>query len=94
MGRDQPSLIVTHFASMGERRAFDRGVIGPDRFQNPQAVLIDVNAGAGGAQAIGALVHAYAPTALGECAGCRQSGKSSARDFGMPSGHGATVLAA
>jgi len=72
----------------------DGELILADGLENAQAILVDVNAGAGRAQAVGALVHAHAPAALGKRASRRQSGKASAGDFGMPSGHGATVLAA
>ena len=94
MGRDQPVAAVTHFAGMGERGAFDCGGIGADSFENAQAILVNVNAGAGGAQAIGALVHAHAPAALGKRARRGQPGKSGAGDFGTTLGHRATVLAA
>ena len=79
---------------MGNRRALDRGVIGADRLENAQAIFINVNAGARRAQAIGALVHAHGPAALGQRASRGQSGKSRAGDFGVTSGHGATLLAA
>src|SRR5262249_12001252 len=93
MGRDQPAAAVAHLAGMGERRAFDRCAIGPDRFQNAQTVLVDVNAGAGGAQAVGALMHAHAPAALRQGTSGGQSGKSGASDFGVTASHGAMLLA-
>ena len=62
---------------------FTAAVIGADRLQHAQPVLVDVDAGAGGAQPIGALVHAHAPAALGERAGRGQPGKARADDFRM-----------
>ena len=79
--RDHPVLVVAHLAGMGERRAVDRRGIGADRLQHAQAVLVDVDARAGGAQPIGALVHAHAPAALRQRAGRGQPGKSRADDF-------------
>ncbi len=72
---------------MRERRAFHGVVIGPDRFEHAQAVLVDVDAGAGRAQPVGALMHAHAPAALRQRAGRGQAGKSGADDFGVTLAH-------
>src|SRR5262249_34165027 len=66
-----------------KRRAFHGGSIGAYRFENAQAVLVDVNTGAGGAQALGALVHPNAPAALRQRAGRGEAGKSSTGDLGV-----------
>ena len=80
--------VVAHFAGVRERRTFHRGVIGAERFQHAQAVLIDVDAGAGGAQLFAALVHAHAPTALAERAGSGKPGKPGPGDLGVSLPHG------
>src|SRR5262249_30393160 len=84
---DQPAALVTHFASMRKRRAFHGGGIGAYRFENAQAILINVNAGAGGAQAVGALMHANAPAALRQSPARGEPGKSSTGDFGVALAH-------
>ena len=89
--RDHPVLVVAHLAGVGERRAMDRRRIGADRLQHAQAVLVDVDAGAGGAQPVGALVHAHAPAALRQRAGRRQPGKARADDFRMTLRHAAML---
>ena len=92
--RDQPVVAVAHFAGVGERRALDRGVIGADRFEHAQAVLVDVDAGAGGAQPVAALVHAHAPAALRQRAGRGEAGKAGADDLGVSLAHGRLLMAA
>jgi hypothetical protein len=72
---------------MRKRRAFHGGSIGAYRFENAQAVLVDVNTGAGGAQALGALVHPNAPAALRQSAGRGEPGKSSTGDLGVALAH-------
>ena len=91
--RDQPVVAVAHFAGMGERRALDRGVIGADRLEHPQAVLVDVDARAGGAQPVAALMHAHAPAALRQRAGRGEAGKAGADDLGMSLAHGRLLMA-
>ena len=83
--------VVAHLAGVRDRRALDRRLVGADRFEHAQAVLVDVDARAGGAQRIGALVHAHAPAALRQRAGRGQPGKSGADDFRVPFGHAAML---
>src|SRR5579871_3937998 len=94
MHRDQPIAAVAHLARMCKRRALHRGIVGADRLQHAQAVLVDVNAGASGAQPVGTLMHAHAPAALGQRAGCGQTGKSCASDLGMPLAHRRLLMTA
>src|SRR5262249_49043246 len=82
--RDHPVAIVADLAGMGERRALDRLVIGANRRQHAQPVLIDVDARAGGAQALPALVHAYAPAALRQRTGRGPACAARAGDCGVP----------
>src|SRR5262249_35195568 len=63
---------------------------GADRREHAQPVLIDVDARAGGAQALPALVHAHAPAALRQRAGRGQAGETRASDLGVPF-HGAIL---
>src|SRR6516162_4153901 len=84
---DQPAALVAHFAGMRKRRALNGSGIGAYRFENAQAVLVDVNAGARCAQALGALVHANAPAALRQSAGRGEPGKSSTGDLGVAPSH-------
>src|SRR6185295_11426727 len=88
--RNHTVAIVAHLAGMGERRALDRRGIGADRREHAQPVLVDVDAGARGAQALSALVHAHAPAALRQSAGRGQAGETRAGDFGVPL-HGAIL---
>ena len=81
MHRNQLVPAIADLAGVRERRALNCGIIGADCFQYAQAVLVDVNAGTGGAQAIGAFVHAHAPAALRQRARRGQPGKSGADDL-------------
>ena len=87
MQRDQTVAAVANLTGMGKGGPFHRGVVGADRFQNAQTVLIDVNPGAGRAQAIGSLVYAHAPAPLRQRARRRETGKSGADDLCKPLGH-------
>jgi hypothetical protein len=88
MHRNQPIASVAHLACMREWGAFDRGIISPDRFKHAQPILVDVDAGAGGAQAVGTLMHAHAPAALCQRACRREAGKTGADDFSLSFAHG------
>ena len=83
MHREQLVVVVAHLAGMRERRALHRRVIGAERLQHPQPVLVDVDAGAGGAQLAAALVHPHAPAALRERAGGGEPGKAGSGDLGV-----------
>src|SRR5262249_23705363 len=65
----------------------DGCIIGADRFEHAQAVLVDVDAGAGGTQLLGALMHAHTPAPLRERAGGGEPGKPGAGDFGVALRH-------
>ena len=81
MHRDHPVAVVAHLAGMGEGRAFHRRVVGAHRREHAQPVLIDIDACAGCAQALPALVHAHAPAALRQRAGRREAGETCAHDL-------------
>src|SRR5262249_14408260 len=88
--RDQPVAVIADLAGVGERRTLDRLVVGADRRQHAQPVLVDVDARAGRAQALPALVHAHAPAALRQRTGRRQAWQTGPGDFGVPF-HGAIL---
>src|SRR5262249_39713937 len=75
--------MVAHLADMDERCTPDRLLIGADRREHAQPVLVNIDARASGAQSLPALVHAHAPAALRQRAGRGQPSKPRAGDFGM-----------
>src|SRR5690349_11300552 len=79
--------LVAYLAHVRRIGAGDGCIIGTDRFEHAQAVLVDVDAGAGGAQLLAALVHAHAPATLRERAGGGEPGKPGPGDFGVALRH-------
>src|SRR5581483_6761874 len=87
MHRNGAVAVITHLARMRDRCTAYRIVIGAERLEDAQAVLVEINTGAGGAEPIGPLVHAHLPAALRERAGCGQTREARADDLGSPLRH-------
>src|SRR5262249_3108041 len=79
--------LVAYLAHVRRIGARDGGIVGADRLEHTQAVLVDVDAGAGGAQLLGALMHAHAPSPLRERAGSGEAGKPGPGDLGVALRH-------
>src|SRR6266850_3393495 len=79
--REEAVVLVAGLAQPRARAVADRVLAGAERLEHAQAVLVDVDAGPGGAQALGALVQAHAPAALRERAGCGQPCETAADDL-------------
>src|SRR5207247_10189362 len=75
---EEASVLVAGPAPPRARAVADRVLGGAERLEHAQAVLVDVDAGAGGAQAVGALVHPHTPAALRERAGGGQACETAA----------------
>ena len=86
MHRQHAVLLVAHLAGMRERRALHRLVIGAELFEHAQAVLVDVDAGAGRPKFGRAFVQPHAPALPGERYGGGETRKSATDDFGMSFG--------
>ncbi len=84
MHRQDTIAIIPRLARMGDVRARDGVVAGPQRFQHAKSVLVDVDSGSIGPQRVGALVHLDVPAALRQCAGRGEAGKTRADDFDAP----------
>ena len=82
MCREQAIVLVARLAHEVARVVGERLLERPERLQHAQAVFVDVDAGAGGAQALGALVQPHAPAALRERAGGGEAGEAAADDLG------------
>src|SRR6185437_15445629 len=91
--RNQLVIAIAHLARMGERRTLDRFIVSADGFKDAQPVFVDVDSSAGGAQTVGALMHAHAPATLRQGTRRGQAGKSGAGNFRVAFGHAASELA-
>ena len=84
--REQAVVAVAHLPRIHQGRGRHRLRIGAERLQHTQAVFVDVDAGACGAQPVGPLMDADTPPALRQRAGGGQSGKTRPDDFRTPRG--------
>ena len=82
MNRDDAVMMVARLARVRHQGALDRVLVGAERLKHAQAVLVDVNSGAGRAQLVGAFMHAHLPSPLRQRAGGREAGESGTDDFG------------
>ena len=79
---EQAVVLVARLAHAVACAAADRVVARAERFQHAQAVLVDVDAGAGGAQPIGTLVQPHPPAPPREGARGGEPGEAAAYDLG------------
>src|SRR5262249_7370356 len=79
--REDPIVLITDLPSVRKGRALDRFFESAESLEHAQPVLVDVDAGARGAQLVGALVHAHLPSALRQSTGRRQSGEPGSDDL-------------
>ena len=83
LGFGDHAVAVADLVDRAVMRAGDRLVTGADRLQHAEPVLPDEDAGAEGAQRVGALMHPDRPAAVGQRHRGDQPGEAGARDLGV-----------
>ncbi len=83
LSSEQPVPRIAHLIVRGLVRCRQRFLAGPDRIQDPQAVLPHEDAGAEGSQLCRALVQPDGPASLRQCRGRNEAGEPASDDFGV-----------